>query len=113
MTNATTSEINSTDIVKKLFGDKWKFLIICLLFNRSLYYGELLSLLDEISKKVLTENLRELEEMHIIQKENRRDGNVLKVLYMLTDVGRSLKPIFNNILEWSLEYSQMLRNNAK
>lgn len=104
--------LNSFDIAKKLLGDKWKYNIICHLFNGPLYYGELLSTVDSISKKVLTENLRELERLLIITKTNQKDGNVEKVLYSLTEIGTTLKPVFNNVIEWSLQYSKIQRENS-
>lgn len=103
--------LNSFDIIKKILGDKWKYNIICHLFNGPLYYGELLSIVDAISKKVLTENLRELERLLIIKKTNQKDGNIEKVQYSLTNVGETLKPVFNDVIEWSLQYSKIQRDN--
>ena len=62
------NDLTSTfEIVRRLCGDKWKFLIICYLFNGAKRYGELQYHLDSIKPKVLTENLKELEDLGIIQ----------------------------------------------
>ena len=63
------NDLTSTfEIVRRLCGDKWKFLIICYLFNGPKRYGELQYHLDSIKPKVLTENLKELEDLGIIQR---------------------------------------------
>ena len=74
---------SSFEIVRRLCGDKWKFLIICYLFNGAKRYGELQYHLDSIKPKVLTENLKELEDLGILQRTSY-EGNILHVEYCLT-----------------------------
>lgn len=107
-TNHTEHLTSSFDIVRRITGDKWKFLIICSLINGPRRYGELLYHIASITKKVLTENLRELEELGIIDRISY-PGNTLKVVYQLTDLGQSLQPILNELIIWSLQYSQKKR----
>ena len=59
-------------------------------------------------KKVLTENLRELEDLGIITR-TAHQGNTLKVVYRLTERGE-LQPIFNELILWSLRYSEERRS---
>ena len=60
-------------------------------------------------KKVLTENLRELEDLGIITR-TAHQGNTLKVVYRLTERGAQLQPIFNELILWSLRYSEERRS---
>ena len=65
MTGIVNDLTSTFEIVRRLCGDKWKFLIICYLFNGPKRYGELQYHLDSIKPKVLTENLKELEDLGI------------------------------------------------
>ena len=74
MKNRTT--LTGLDIIKCIIGDKWKFLIVFHLFQGSLRYGELLFYVDSITKKVLTDNLKELENLHILTKTNKTNKSL-------------------------------------
>lgn len=97
---------SSLDISRKICGDKWKFLIICNLFNGPKRFGELLYFVDSITKKVLTENLRELERYGFIERTTY-PGSIKRVEYRLTDIALELKPIFQSLIAWSLKYSHL------
>ncbi|MBR0462357.1 MAG: helix-turn-helix transcriptional regulator [Erysipelotrichaceae bacterium] len=87
-------------------------MIIGHLLNGPQYYGELLANLEPISKKVLTQNLRELEEMMIVSKEIHQQNKIIKVQYSLTKVGHSLKALLNDLMEWGVDYSRYYKNNV-
>ena len=90
-------------------GGKWKPLLIGLLFeNNVLRNGEFRRLIPEISQKVLTQQLRELEADGLI---NRKTYNQLplKVEYSLTDVGKSLETILNEMNSWGLKITNTRR----
>lgn len=99
------------DILRILIGDKWKFLIICHLVNGPRQYNDLLRTIDSITKKVLTENLKSLEQYGIIVR-NSYPGVVMKVEYSLTELGLSLKPIFLDIMKWANYYAESYRNKS-
>lgn len=107
-----SSILSSFEIIRRLCGDKWKFLIICNLFNGSMRFGELLYYVDSITKKVLSENLRELEQLGLLRRKEC-PGIVKTVEYTLTETGISLKPIFTSLIEWSLHYSHQYREKNK
>ncbi len=102
MKNRTT--LTGLDIIKCIIGDKWKFLIVFHLFQGSLRYGELLFYVDSITKKVLTDNLKELENLHILTKTKIIEQNKQIAIYTLTDIGISLKPLFSALVEWGVNY---------
>ena len=104
---------SSLDIGKILLGDKWKVNIIIHLYSGPKRYGELLNIDDSITKKVLTENLKELEELDILSRNEEINNNIKNVFYNLTETGVSLIPIINNIIEWCLEYTKKHREDIE
>ena len=77
-------------------GGKWKMIIIFWLAESPRHFAALRKLMPSISQKVLTEQLRELSDDHIVRRE--QNGVVPKpVIYSLTDYGRSLLPLIENV----------------
>lgn len=87
-------------ITISIIGGKWKPIILTLLLeNKTLRNGEFLRLIPEISQKVLTQQLRELEKDDIV---NRKVYDVLpsKVEYSLTSKGKSLDKVLYELGQW-------------
>lgn len=88
----------------QLIGNKWKLLIIRnLVFNDRQRFTDFIKSIPAISKKVLTDNLRALEEDGIIVREVFAEVPP-RVEYSLTELGKSLKPIFDAMVEWGTDY---------
>lgn len=82
-----------------VIGGKWKPIILCHLGEKSQRNGELKKLIPNISQKVLTQQLRELEQDGIISRKIY--GEVPpKVEYSLTKEGRSLREILLAMSDW-------------
>ena len=77
-----------------LIGSKWKLLIIRNLMRRSWRFNELLKSLDGISQKVLTDNLRQLENDGIIYRKDYKT-NPPKVEYGMTNLGLELSKMLD------------------
>lgn len=86
-----------------LIGNKWKLLIIREILNEPKRYNELYRLLDGISYKVLTDNLKQMEQDKIIIRKDYNE-NPPKVEYSLSSIGESLKPIINEMANWGESY---------
>lgn len=84
-----------------IIGGKWKPIIIYLLANGSLRFGKLLIFIPNISKKVLTEQLRELESDGLIVRE-RFSEIPPRVEYSLSKKGEALLPILKQLSEWTV-----------
>ncbi|MGE4485988.1 MAG: winged helix-turn-helix transcriptional regulator [Oscillospiraceae bacterium] len=112
MTNNEQDLISSFEIIRRITGDKWKFLIITHLFNGKKRFGELQYHIDSITKKVLTENLRELENYGIVFRKEC-PGVTPKTEYALTDIGSSLQPVFESLIIWSLGYSNLYKEQLE
>ena len=104
--------MSSFEIIRSICGDKWKFLIISYLFNGPRRFGELMYHLDSISPKVLSENLRDLETLGIMERINYQKTPP-HVEYNLTNIGQSLQPIFHDLIIWGLNYAQEQKYAAK
>jgi len=86
-----------------LMGDKWKILIIRDLLTGTKRFGELRKSLDGISQKVLTQNLRTMEENGLVNREVFAEVPP-RVEYSLTEIGHSLKPILDVMWQWGERY---------
>lgn len=90
-----------------LIGDKWKVLILRDLMPGTKRFGELKKSIGNVSQKVLTAQLRDMEASGLV---NRRVYAEVppKVEYSLTDVGKSLKPIIDAMWDWGMDYKQKI-----
>ncbi len=92
------------EVTLSLISSKWKVLIIRdLLIYGTMRFGELVKSINQISKKVLTENLRSLEEDGLV---TRMVYPVVppKVEYSLTERGKSLKIVLDAMQLWGEKY---------
>lgn len=94
----------SMELTLDLIGGKWKSLILWYLGENTLRFSELRRSLPRITPKMLTQQLRELEESGLV---NRFIYTQIppKVEYSLTEAGRSLLPILATLCEWGLNYA--------
>ena len=86
-----------------LIGDKWKVLILRDLLPGTKRFGELKKSIGNVSKKVLTAQLRDMESNGLV---NRKVYPKVppRVEYSLTELGRSLKPILDAMWDWGEEF---------
>ena len=78
-------------------GGKWAVVILGHLKERPLRYGELRRLVPDITEKMLTQRLRELEAADLIERAVQ-DGAVRTVTYRLIDPG--LQPVLQALYDW-------------
>lgn len=91
-----------------LIGNKWKLLIIRnLVYNGKQRFTDFLKTIPAISKKVLTDNLRSLENDGLIVREVFAEVPP-RVEYSLSEIGKSLRPIWNAMEAWGNEYKNNL-----
>jgi DNA-binding HxlR family transcriptional regulator len=86
-----------------LIGGKWKILILHLVNNDINRFGKMSMMLRDISKQMLTTQLRELENDGLIERKIYAEIPP-RVEYFLTDKGRSLMPIIVMMRDWGLEH---------
>ena len=91
----------------QLIGDKWKVLIIRDLLGGTKRFNELMRSVTGITQKVLTSNLRSMEEAGLLTRKVYPEVPP-RVEYSLTDTGMSLKPVLDSMIAWGTEYKKTL-----
>ena len=86
-----------------LISNRWKVLNLWDLLGGVKRFGELKKLLGGISQKVLTANLRQMEEAGLLTRTAYAEVPP-RVEYALTETGRSLRPVLEAMLEWGTRY---------
>lgn len=91
-----------------LIGSKWKLLILRNLLARPWRFNELKKDLYGISQKVLTDSLRSMETDGIITRTVYPEVPP-KVVYSLSELGESMRPIIKAMETWGISYKQQLQ----
>jgi len=97
------------DVVLKFIGGKYKPIILYHLFQKTLRFSHLQKLIPQVTQKVLTQQLRELEADGIIHRE------VYPVVppkteYSITEFGKNFYPIISAMSDFGKDF---LKNNSK
>ncbi|GKQ42966.1 transcriptional regulator [Companilactobacillus sp. RD055328] len=103
---------HSIGVTVDIIGGKWKPLILCQLGNGVMRTGELKKQIPNISQKMLTQHLRELEEDGIITR-NIYSQIPPKVEYELTDAGRSLQEVLIAMSQWGVTRIKEINETGK
>ena len=89
-----------------LIGNKWKLLIVRnLMYDGKQRFKDFIKSIPAISKKVLTDNLRSLENDGLIEREVFAEVPP-RVEYSLSPLGQSLKPILDAMYDWGTNYKK-------
>ena len=85
-----------------LIGGKWKLVIMHLLADRSMRFGELRRAIGEITQQMLSKQLKEMERDGLVRRK------VFEVVpphveYSLTTFGKSGMPIIKSLVNWGTE----------
>ena len=91
-----------------IIGDKWKVLILRDLMNGTMRFGELKKSIGHVSQKVLTAQLRDMEEKGLVTRKVYAEVPP-RVEYTLTETGCSLKPILDAMYSWGEQYKEKLK----
>ncbi len=92
-----------------LIGNKWKLLIIRDLIEGTKRFGELKKSVPGISQKVLTDNLRSLEQDGLLIRTVYAEVPP-RVEYKLSDLGETLRPVIHVMAEWGIAYKAQVEN---
>lgn len=84
----------------ELIGRRWSGVIISVLLERPHYFAELKSTIPEISDRLLSARLRELEAAAVVQR-CVHEGTPARVSYAVTDHGRALEPALRELQGWA------------
>ena len=85
----------------ELIGRRWTGAIVSVLIHRTtLRFGEIAQAVPELSDRLLSERMKELEARGVVSR-HVDPGPPVKVLYELTDMGRSLEPALQELKSWA------------
>ena len=88
-----------------LISSRWKVLILRDLFTGTKRFGELKKSLNGISQKVLTANLKEMEQCGLLARKAYPEVPP-RVEYTLTKTGESLRPVIAAMFDWGMDYKR-------
>ncbi|KZZ83319.1 winged helix-turn-helix transcriptional regulator [Bacillus sp. SJS] len=93
------------NLVIDLIGGKWKVLILWNLNGETKRFSELLRSMPSVTRKVLAQQLRELEEHGLVTRKTY-EAAPPKVEYSTTDMGKKLQRTLNEMCLWGDEYAE-------
>ena len=118
MPNARSNKVSCTnyrceiEVTLEILTGKWKSLIIWNLhLHEKIRYNELRRLIPEASQKMLTQQLRDLHECGIVDRQVFPTVPP-QVEYQLTEVGQKLIPIMEQMDTWGKEYVATFKDNV-
>lgn len=91
-----------------LIGNKWKVLILRDLMTGTKRFGELKRSVGDVSQKVLTAQLRDMEENGLVSRKVYAEVPP-RVEYSLTPLGESLSPILSAMKNWGENFKETLK----
>ena len=95
-----------------LIRNKWQILILRALFaHGTLRFKELQRSIGTVSQKVLTENLRAMEDHGLVHRQVYAEVPP-RVEYSLTDLGKTLEPVIDAMRTWGEDYKERLRSGV-
>lgn len=94
-----------------MLGSKWKLLILRELFKGMRRFGELARSVPGISQKMLTQQLRQMEEDGLVSRKIYPEVPP-RVEYSLTGIGESLKPVLDAMHKWGTKYVMQRGKNG-
>ncbi len=97
-------------ITLKVIGGKWKPFILYYLLKEKKRFGQLRRLLPQITQRILTLQLRELERDGVISRTVYAEVPP-RTEYSLTEFGKSLEPILLIMFDWGEEFSKKIVEN--
>lgn len=100
--NAALTLCPATQVVQ-IIGGRWKLIILYQLQQNVQRYSDLQRRLPGVTPKMLTQQLRELEDDGIVHREVYRQVPP-RVEYSLTPLGDSLRPVICAMIDWGLEH---------
>lgn len=98
-TKKCSSDCSTVKTTLAVIGGKWKPLILYLLRENTLRFGEMYKHIRSITQKMLTQQLRELEADGLIARKVYPEVPP-KVEYSITEYGKSLQPVLKSMSKW-------------
>ncbi len=95
----------------KVIGGKWKGVILYHLLSETMRFNELRRLMPEVTQRMLTRQLRELEADNLISRKVYAEVPP-KVEYSITEYGKTLAPIIHALQAWGLQHLEKMQEQV-
>ena len=95
------------DVALSVIHGKWKPAILWSLSGGTRRFRDFQASLPQVAHKVLSEQLRQLEEDGVVQRRNRSEADA-GTEYVLTEFGRTLRPALNALARWGKAHHRAL-----
>lgn len=96
-----------------ILSGKWKFHIIgTLIEGNNLGFMDLLREIEGIGSKMLSKELQDLEMNHLVSR-TVMDTKPITVEYALTEYGKTLSPVINELANWGIEYRRSITRSKQ
>jgi len=89
----------------EVIGGKWKGVVLYHLLTDTIRFNELRRLIPEVTQRMLTKQLRELEADHLIVRKVYPEVPP-KVEYSMSEYGKTLAPVVNALKDWGTKHKQ-------
>ena len=100
-------KIMAVDDAMYMIGGKWKLHIVAALYFGSRRYSDLLEIIDGISGKMLSRELKDME-MNLLITRTVKETRPITVEYELTEYSKKLMPIIDQMAIWGHEHKQLI-----
>lgn len=97
----------SMEAALAIIGGKWKLVILWHLFEGKKRFGELRRLIPRATQKMMTQQLRQLEEDGVVHREVYKQAPP-KTEYSLTELGASLAPVLQCLDGWGKDHMERI-----
>lgn len=94
-----------TRLAVEIISEKWTVLVLFGLSHRARRHGELVELIGGISRKVLTQTLRRLQQYGLVERHAEAPR---RVVYSLTDLGRTLVEPIEVLTNWARDHGEAI-----
>jgi DNA-binding HxlR family transcriptional regulator len=98
------------DITMDYVGGKWKTVVLWYLKNETHRFAELKKLIPDITEKMLSIQLKKLEDSGLIKRKVFGTKPPIRVEYSLTEFGKTLIPALNAIAKWGRDLGESKGN---
>lgn len=93
------------DVTMDYIGGKWKTVVLWYLRDKTMRFGELRRQIPEITEKMLSIQLKTLEDDGIVKRDVYPEVP-LRVEYSLTEFGKTLRPVLDAIAKWGRDLGE-------
>ncbi|MFD2597763.1 winged helix-turn-helix transcriptional regulator [Sphingobacterium corticis] len=106
-----TNRLSATEDALFVLGGRWTIRVMIAILGGHTRFNDLQRTLTGISAKVLSNELKKLEENHLIKRTVFADEIPVLIVYQATEYSRSLKDIITALSAWGSNHKKQITTN--